>query len=578
MFRHEWIRFEFRGTKMHILIRIMSLLAIALFPNLQPLALPQETEQVEETKRVGFESISAADALGYIEFLASDELEGRDTPSRGQKIARNYVATLYKLWGIAPAGDTINGEKIYKQEFPILVSKNAPGSSIEVKSNTGSRKFLFGSDFFIGWRCMGAGVIEAPVVFLGFGVSEPDLGYDDFKDVDLRGKIAIVLGGLPAGISSADLATKYRRLTIFPHLGDKLRQSGALAVLRVLPADYSQNPDHYFIYSEGKYKLGIRIEPSRHRVNSPMLGASVKSVPIFAINEQVADCILSEADTSVPEMQSKMASSLQPNSFAMDNVSVRIDVQAHEESDITGNVLGMIEGSDPELKKEYVLICAHLDHIGRTEDGYVFNGADDNASGSASLLEIAQAFAHNPVKPRRSVLFAHWTGEEKGHVGSRFFAEFPSVPLDSIVACLNADMIGRYWNMESFEASKHRFSVLGMEVDPNHPNFEKLVTVSLSAQSPELNEIFSRNNENHVGLYYYPLPGRVLVIPSDNLIFHRKRIPSALVFASLHGDYHTPADTFDKLNGDLIEKITRLLYLVAYEIADSPERMTWESN
>jgi Zn-dependent M28 family amino/carboxypeptidase len=254
--------------------------------------------------------------------------------------------------------------------------------------------------------------------------------------------------------------------------------------------------------------------------------------------------------------------------------TMAIQTEGELKAGITANILGMIEGSDQKLKEEAVLVCGHLDHIGITEDRHVFNGANDNASGSTAVLEIGQAFAINPIKPRRTIIFAHWTGEEKGLLGSRFFTKFPTFPLKNIVACLNLDMIGREFSPESLEVWKRRFGTAeGLEAI-KADDFKRLVILSVSYESPEIREIV-RSTALTLDLV---LATRTCTMDDggDERNFYFHEIPSVLFSSAIPKEYHTPDDTIDKINGKTFEQITRLAYLVASEIANRDTRLFWE--
>ena len=564
-----------------LLFIISASLALLASPVLAQTA-DEELEPVAEEWRVGFESITAADAVNYVEFFASDELEGRDTASHGLRIARNYAASLFALWGIAPAGDIVEEKRTYNQIISVVISEPGPNSYLEVLSGTTSIRFQTDVDLFLG-RGGGfetSGVIEAPVVFTGYGLSAPDLDYDDFAGIDVGGKIVVVLTGLPGGdrtdtpFAEPEIRERlggWRRLR---ELRETLADRGAVALVRV--GIYGEDTERSLLRrrSSGSYRQGSRIDPPGRDVSVPALSSISGSVPALFATQRIADALLAASGRTVADIKDVIDGTLEPHSFDMDGVTARIRIDVSQTADITGNVLGMIEGSDPELKDEVIVIGAHLDHLGMTDEGYVFNGADDNASGSAGVLELAQAFALNPVRPRRTILFALWTGEEKGLYGSRYFVQYPTVPLENIVACLNMDMIARDWSLEAVEQMARRFGVAatGAEITPELVS--RLVSVQLSAQSPELNRIILEENREHIGLFVYTRPGDSQG-GSDHVPFHRSDVPAAFFFSAMHEDYHAPTDTADRVNGEKMARIIRLVYLVAGEIAQMPERLPW---
>jgi Zn-dependent M28 family amino/carboxypeptidase len=260
--------------------------------------------------------------------------------------------------------------------------------------------------------------------------------------------------------------------------------------------------------------------------------------------------------------------------FTQSTVGIHLDII--RKRTISANLLGMIQGSDPQLKKEFVIIGAHLDHVGMNEQGYVFNGADDNGSGSVGVLQAAKAFALNPVRPKRSILFAHWTGEEKGLLGSRHFVAFPTVPLSDIVACINLDMICRNTALTSILEDFHDlgFDREALSQYPDQP--EKIVTAFVSKPSPILADTSARLGKDHCGLIVVPLLSYPMLGNSDHFPFAQKGMPSIFFNTQGHRDLHQPSDTVEKINAGKMSQIVKLSYLLAFSIADSPDRPGWE--
>ena len=527
-----------------------------------------DLKPVPEELKVGFDSISGSEAVSYIKFLASDELEGRDTASHGQRIARKYITSFYEIWGIAPAGDQSRRGRSYEQRIRVDVFEDHPKADIEMRTGTKTKRFFYGSDVFLS-SMTGLCEIEAPIAFVGYAISAPELGYDDFAGIDLDGKIAMFFYDLPGSDNPDSPFLKPENRS--KHIGlsqriDEVKQRGAVAAIFVVPGEMSTRT----LY---KYAQGDRIYPPSVRFIVPQL-ESTDEIPVLAVTGNPADAALSAKKTNWREIKDQIDSTLKPNSMELDNVTVKIKLFGELKADVTGNLLGMIEGADPELKDEVILICAHLDHFGMNEDKYVFNGADDNASGSAAVMELAQAFALNPDKPKRTIVFAHWTGEERGLIGSRYFAEFPTVPLENIVVCINLDMVGREFTMENLSRWKRRFgSPDGMEAI-NSENISNVVMAASSFETPELLEIIKSVNQDHLGLL---LPVRPCVKGggSDENSFYVKKVPSIVFNTAMHEDYHTAVDTADKISGNKVQQITQLVYLVATELANRQERIVW---
>lgn len=563
---------------------ILYVTAILFFSTFLFAAADEDLKPVPDNMKVGFESITKDDSLNFLTFLSSDELEGRDTPSRGLKISRDYITSLYKLWGVAPAGDTVQGKKIYEQAVSVVISERGENTYLEVISNGTTRRFEADVDFFLGRGGSFSGVVEAPVVFAGYGISAPELDYDDFANVDLEGKIVLVISGLPgegrkdSPFAKPAIRRRYSRFMGSYDMQEIVQKLGAVALVNVRMPGSERQRMMFRPQRPSKYKQGDYISAPGRRVSVPELNALSTRLPSYSVSKQLADYLFGIEGSSLEEIREKIDSTLKPYSFELGGAKMRFCVEVKQTPDFTANVLGIIEGSDPELKKEYIVIGAHLDHLGITDDGYVFNGADDNASGSVGVLELAQAFSLNPVKPKRSIIFAHWTGEEKGLLGSRYFAEFPTIPIENVVACLNMDMIGRVWTADQFRLMMRRYGgqtgMPNLKVTPE--SAKKLFTVLLSAQSAQLIKIITDNCKSYLDMICIPRPSERMSGGSDHAPFHQKNIPSAFFFSAMHEDFHRPTDTIEKIDENRMENVIRLVYLTAFEIADLPGRLPWE--
>jgi Zn-dependent M28 family amino/carboxypeptidase len=280
----------------------------------------------------------------------------------------------------------------------------------------------------------------------------------------------------------------------------------------------------------------------------------------------------SEGFTAVKK---RIDATLKPRSMALTDTAVSLHLDIQRKPTVSANLLGMVEGSDPDLRREYVLIGAHLDHVGMNMDGYVFNGADDNGSGSVGVLQCAKAFATNPIKPKRSILFAHWTGEEKGLLGSRYFAEFPPFPIENIVACINLDMISRDTTLKSiFDAAKEvgigreQLSYL-----PDEP--ENLLACFSNSLSPGLADSAVQMGKKYCGRILVPMLSNPMLGNSDHYPFSQKSIPTVLFNTERHRDLHQPSDTVEKINVDKMTRVVKLVYTLAFSMAEDPKRPKW---
>lgn len=552
------------------ILKKLFVVTVVLLTAFYLLSFQKDTEKaVPPELRTGFESITGTDGLSYIEFLSCDELEGRDTADRGQRLARKYIISFYKLWGILPAGDPSRGGRSYEQRIRVDIFEKGPEINIEVKKGAVSKEFFHGFDVFSG-TLLTPGEIVAPVVFIGYGIHAPQLGYDDFKGVELEGKIALMFADFPGSDNkdSPFINPENRELYgSFSRRIEEIEKRKAAALALIVPGDMSKST----LY---KYESGGRIYPPRKRMMAPSLPPE-NNLLYFVVTENVANYVFQEKNSDWKTVKEGIDSNLKPQSMEFQAISMTVDMRAELRADTTANLLGKIEGSDPDLKDETVLICAHLDHFGMTEDRRVFNGADDNASGSAAVMELAQAFALGAVKPKRAVIFAHWTGEERGLIGSRYFTEFPTVPLKNIVACLNLDMIGREFTIANMERWKRRFGrVEGME-EIDEGNIDRLVMATASFETPGLIDIIKSTSRDYLGLIC-PVRASTSQSGSNEMYFYRNKIPSVHFSAALHEDYHTAVDTVDKISGRKFEQISRLTYIVANALANGEKRLVWD--
>lgn len=547
--------------------------AALLFLGLGRIPAAETRAPVPERMRPGFASITAVDSAAFLEFIAADELEGRDTPSRGQSLARKYVRSLYKTWGVAPFGDARgSGPRSYEQTLPMFLKTYGPGTAMTVRSGGSTRTYRMGGDFTCSNGADWSGAIEGRVVFAGYGVSAPDLGYDDFVGIDVRGKIVLVAAGRPGGderetifTSPAHWARFAGRRTPVENCARLLAGKGALALIVADPSfDRPARPHGYV--------QGARIPPASNRVFSPPIAASDPMTPTFWASPRLADALLAAAGTSLGERTRKIDDVLKPSSLDILGLTMTIDVDVALQASIGANLLGVVEGSDPDLRNEYVIVGAHLDHIGLNEDGHVFNGADDNGSGSVGVLQIAKALAFNPTKPRRSVILAHWTGEEKGLLGSLAFVKQPSVPLNKIKTCVTLDMIGRETIPHAVKSQAAEFHLPAEARAKIGDDPRRLLMAYVPLFAPRLGDLVTELSDAHLGLNVVLLPSTPMMGNSDHYFFALEGIPSVFLFTGGHPDAHQPTDTADRIDAEKMADVVRLAYLTVYAAADLPGR------
>jgi hypothetical protein len=561
----------------------------------------EEIQPVPESLKVGFESITADDLYTSLKFLSSDALQGRETASIGYQIAAEYAATMFSLWDLQPAGDlpprpsgrrmmmapTKSNEKPergYLQQIPLKETVATDGSAkVEWRQAALYKARSFTRDVDYQYSTRDGQTISAPVVFVGYGISEEELEYDDYLGVDAKGKIVIMLSGIPHKDDpdsrfTKEIQDKYdppamrRRSRFAQSEKNKIAESkGAVAIIMVEASPEKGDVASRVLQSQKTDDEEPIIPGARRRLS--LIDATEKSpfrsLPTVRASRQMADQILQLVGESVESLRQGIEDDFMPHSMELSGVRFTIENEVTSKLVSSPNVLGYVEGSDPELKDEVVVIGAHLDHLGQRGD-YIFNGADDNGSGSVAVLELAQAFALNPVKPKRSVLFALWTGEEKGLLGSRHYVLHPYFPLSKTVATLNLDMVSREWDKKRLAGMARMFGMTLSDAQLEAIDVASLAAFSFKDQQGEIRQAAVDNNQ-YVGmtLLLRESEGASSGGGSDHAPFARKEIPWAFLIAGMTEDYHQPSDTVAKTSKQLMEKIARLSYLTAFTLADS---------
>ncbi|HNX50135.1 MAG TPA: M20/M25/M40 family metallo-hydrolase, partial [Thermoanaerobaculaceae bacterium] len=413
----------------------------------QPLPEPAET---------ALATIKAPALGAHIALLASPALEGRGLTSHGLDAAAEYVAASLTLAGIPPLPSA--DKESYFQPFAMREIRDLSGR-ITVESRPGnavrSRDFLSGVDCLL--PTLPPQVIAAPAVFAGFGLREPALGHDDLKGMDVRGKVVLILDGVPSGSQwqTPELVDRYGSLKVRERVAAKLQSLRPLAPAAVL------------VVADSDLLLRALREdpPESYQFRSVDTVPDADDEPIWAlVSPALAEALLAPAGP-----RSGSTATTAPRDLPGTTATIR--VSGNERLAWSRNVVGFLAGSDPTLRDEAVVIGAHMDHLGRVGD-VIYPGADDNASGVASLLEIAKAFAACEPKPKRTVIFAFWAGEEEGKLGSGHWVRHPSWPLVKTTAYLNLDMVGHPWSTEEIRA---------LVADTKLPNGEAFVTGLRSA-------------------------------------------------------------------------------------------------
>ena len=469
-------------------------------------------------------------------------------------------------------------EKTFWQEFPLVETlETSSRMTLAVKNGPAglTREFETGADYSA--ISPTGDTLTAPVVFAGYGVTDKDAKYDDFANIDVKGKIVMVLTGSPAFVPAKAPAANQlggaQQAVMMGGLAPKieaLSKRGPAAILTVNPVARDMDRYKSLLPPKSVPDEAPIIHKAYHRTAVP--GAAVPmpwdKPAVIQISNRTADAILAAAGRTLEEAKKKIDDGKKPASFDIPGATLTL-ASTVKTQEIRGiNVLATIEGSDPVLKAETVVIGAHLDHVGKWED-YVFNGADDNGSGSVGVLNLARAFAANPKKPKRTIIFALWTAEEKGLLGSQYFVKNPPLPNLKIVDYLNFDMMSRTYDEKSLAFAARTMGV------PSSPEFLKAITpanfmlINFADGSP-LGDA-ARDFDKYVGLDLYLRPaksGSLSFGDSDQSSFNAIKVPWLWPFSAVTSDLHQTSDSVDKVSGELMEKTSRLMYGIAWTIAD----------
>ncbi len=504
------------------------------------------------TAQRAVDAVSANQLRDYLTFIASDEMEGRDTPSRGLDTTAKFLAMNLARWGFKPMG----GDGTFFQRIELRRNRTDGG---QTKVEYMGRTLTAGTDYL---PAGGSGSVTGQLVFAGTGWFVKSKSIDAYKGIDPPGKIAVIFGTpnqAPRGVSRSDFGKQGED---YMNPSDYARSKGVVGLIYV--------PD--FQYLANWQRNRARIMERGLTVVAKFQTATSSPLPSIVVSPEVANSIFAGELQSASGIFNASYEGELPTSFVMNTQkTVTLNVANNSEIVPTQNVVAVWEGSDPVLKSEYVALGAHYDHVGSgcppAGNDTICNGADDDGSGTTALLGIAEALAKAPSRPKRSILFVWHCGEEKGLWGSRYFTEFPTVPLNQIVTQLNIDMIGR---------SKKEGDTNPRNAELTGPN--AVYVIGSTMMSTELGELVNAVNKSFLNLTYDtkyddPKDPNRFFSRSDHYNYARKGIPIIFFFDGVHEDYHRPGDSADKIDYEKMEKITRTIYMTLWELANRPTRV-----
>ena len=502
-----------RKTMKNILIRYIGLSAmIFLMLSCASVMLGNKGKPGGQDFDNVMDSISSRILLDHVGELSSDRYAGRLSGTQEYKRAAEWTASLFKKWGISPAGE----KDTYLQPFPNPYTTVFEGGELAYhfdKKDLNNKKYYeYETDYYPG-SDSGSGAVTAEVVYVGYGIYAPEFGYNDYQDVDVRGKIVFMEPGVP-----------------------------------VSPYEDPEKFEQWNPYSLNTYKVKMAVAQGAkgllyHELKAGPHTDYVKGFIVSNVGDSVADDIFSGTELTSQKAREEIRKSMTPGSFRSGKIFTMENLTEHHPKGTGYNVMGILRGEDPDHEDEVIIIGAHLDHMGFCYE--IMPGANDNASGVAVLLGAAEALSKNPAGSRRSVLFIGFGAKEQGLTGSKEYLKNPLFPAEKTVSFINIDRVGNGEGIRVFGAE----------------NF------------PELWKALSRSNKKNVGMNLVPetfgLPDRG---PSDADSFLKKKVPS-LSFRSdtVPDTIYTTRDTMDKLNPDLMRDLSHLLAYFIIELANTKD-------
>jgi hypothetical protein len=556
------------------------------------------------------DAINDGELKAYLYFLASDQLEGRSFPSRGYDAAALYVASHLAEWGLQPGGST-SGTKgplqpyfmpIEMESRQLIAEESKATLTVTPAARPGQASppqitsFGYERDWFFGTPGSPAPLtgpldVSGALVFAGNGWVIRKTNADPYKGIDVRGKI-IVVSGKPPELSDGPLGEP---CVDFFSPQQYAAKNGALAVVNIVDsmnAAFMARPASSRTSLNGRPFVVKKFQQAAACPSAPIVTAGLDFTnALFVAERHNGAEVFYTADRNAavypPAYQGERKSVPSLEAFALsDRKNLRLHLAIHNEDGHGENVIGILEGSDPILKNEYVILSSHLDHLGLSSpssDGHgVYSGADDDASGSAALLAAAHAYAAGAAKgirPKRSILFLWNGGEEKGYSGSRYFVQFPPIDLSKVVAFLHMDMIGRTKNSAYVDSDKTHVLVDRGEILLIGPHISstdlerRIETVNANYQKLKLNHFYDATHpdDTHDNLGPQQI-GQRLFSRSDQYNFALMGIPIAYFTTGLHADYHRPTDTPEKIDFQELQMIARTVGAVGWDLANDSGR------
>jgi len=487
----------------------------------------------------GLRSITAEEMKAHVYYLASDSMKGRNTPSPELDTCAAYIAAEFESYGLKPVGT--NGT--YFQTLNTLRTRLGEPITLTTSYQGVETPHEIKYDFVPLHLTANKKLTDLPIIFAGYGITAPEYEYDDYSDIDIKDKIALIFINEPQEKDSTSVFegiknTEHSQIRV--KIENAMDHGAAGLLLASSPLRRARRPPN-------AWPSLMRNAPADA---VPLLRQEIsdKKIVCVRIGKDLAENIIEATGRTLLQLHTEIDSTFTPRSFEIPDLTITMETNLVADAIPTHNVVGYWEGGDPQLKDELIIIGAHYDHVGmRGEE--VYNGADDNASGTAGVMEIAEAFAACSEKPKRSILFMTFTGEEKGLFGAFHYTDNPIFPIEHTVAMLNMDMISR--------------------------NDTNEVAIIGSPTSSDLKAINEKSNEN-IGLDL-AYDQEHFFRQSDHYAFYRKDIPVLFYNTRSTPDLHKPTDDPEKIIPEKMARIGQLLFSTAWTVANRAERPNFSS-
>jgi hypothetical protein len=507
----------------------------------------QDTPEIRGLKSINEDVIKA-----QMDFLASDWMEGRAAGEKGERMAGDYIASMLQLYGVKPYGDIpksrsgqVNQSRTYFQNFVLLKTLPGEEQAMQIRSVEGktvkATSLTKDVDFTI-WATDPAFELTAPVVFAGYAYKNDQLRFNDFTKLDIRGKFVLKISGFPK--FAADKMSQSEQFSAMVKMDSVLRAMGAVGIIEFNPdlkvVGRPDRPDYMNMSpAEGNQTTG------RPRASYSIPGERINDAPKrVQISVKAANEILKGSNISIEEYMSKADLNQPASPATVINKEIYIKTSVKTSQVAVRNIIGIIEGRKAD---EVIVLGAHYDHVG-IGNGYIWNGADDNASGTVGIMTLAKAIKETGVKPEKTLIFALWTSEEAGLLGSRYYLDNLEFPVNNIKLNLNFDMISRY--ITDSEPTK-----VTMTYTDKYPFFKDITATNLNKYGIDLIVDYQPSNDPPGG--------------SDHRSFVAKGITVMRFKPGHREEYHKPGDENSTINWDIMEKIIRISYLNIWQLANS---------